>query len=718
MGTVNAKLHFDKPLNGIIIHPGISTFLTDTKNAGSVNNLWTEPNTGAIILQPDISLKSMGGSDPNWTDGSGNPVAASGGAWELVTMPGQPDLKLLHQKDSTADHWSLTGSDTFYRNQGFVLYWSKFATPSGKDPKITMRIGTISDYYITITIYPGQKVTVLDSLLTLYEKNLPASYMPSDIPINSIICFFVNNTVLVGFNGVANLMAFDIAKNVLLTDVNGLKYSLVAGSPSVTTSSLEIIASGAGVFGFKGLTYISTNGNSTTKDNYSHAVPSTDPTASVTSSIQPTGTSIAAALDSHSTEGDGRYKYKAKVTLNGSTAITPILYSWQVSHGMERASAASDIYDLEVDIKGYQDTMSEGKNGQYQGGAMNVDITCYQTYYTDIAWRRAHMIGVQISPGLDLAGNLLPYYSRGKYQIDKVVPHRKEFNEFDLKISARDIVKRCENQIIIESEIYDLLPDAQRRHYDIMQKLADKAGVAINIPSTPLTDPIMPKSAIANQPNWQFQRGATIWECMEVIRQFSGWILYPDQTGQLVYKPRPTYADALVSGALYTLSSKTDYKEIEGEIVDLVRTRFLVWGMASVDETVPAGYGSSGGIYVPGQIIGAFIPDLKNLELEIGETRYGMAIEPMLGSIDAVKAHCRGIADWYTRPHKRIKLGIPDMRDFMNLWMYSIIAIDDDKLASADPRINFNGYYIVNGLSLTGNPNLVTGTLDAMMLEP
>lgn len=48
---------------------------------------------------------------------------------------------------------------------------------------------------------------------------------------------------------------------------------------------------------------------------------------------------------------------------------------------------------------------------------------------------------------------------------------------------------------------------------------------------------VLPLNAFREQPAYMFSMGTYLWDCMEQIRQFSGWFLYPNHFGNLVYGP-------------------------------------------------------------------------------------------------------------------------------------------------------------------------------------
>lgn len=48
---------------------------------------------------------------------------------------------------------------------------------------------------------------------------------------------------------------------------------------------------------------------------------------------------------------------------------------------------------------------------------------------------------------------------------------------------------------------------------------------------------LMPLNAYREQPNYMFQMGRALWECMQEVREFTGFFLYPNIHGNLIYSP-------------------------------------------------------------------------------------------------------------------------------------------------------------------------------------
>ena len=48
---------------------------------------------------------------------------------------------------------------------------------------------------------------------------------------------------------------------------------------------------------------------------------------------------------------------------------------------------------------------------------------------------------------------------------------------------------------------------------------------------------LMPLNAFREQPAYMFQMGRSLWECMQEIREFTGFFLYPNIHGNIIYSP-------------------------------------------------------------------------------------------------------------------------------------------------------------------------------------
>jgi len=706
MSTVTARFTFSKSTLGIIEYPPQNITKTDIENTINKNVMYL-PEVKATILRPDYTKTFS--KDVDEIDAVLASEPADGDYWETINL-GKRFLgmgKVWHQRNVEAD-WSITKKGYFTDNEGLVFWWSDWArSPSGKlyieislcnsvGAGIDMRIGQGRDSAVFVASEKGE--SGLEMIWHGLLDTRMSGFQGSDW--NSLTIMFVGKNIIFGTSGFDKRIVIPNDKIGInpfkaKKDTNGVYYWNFVD----TDTRLEIKGSGKIMCAFNKLQFYSfgsivTGWISMVKE------PTMIPTIDICGKLVQEGTTITPGeiFDGETMAGGG-YRFRAQVGMATSKeGVTPLLFSWNIKTPQVRTTAPGVPFKPEVDILTYREAMSEGNNGQYNGGDIEFGFTCYDFYYSNVTASRGHSVSVELSPYTDF-----PKIKRGAYGIDIINIKRPEFNVMDVMVKARDNVKRCELSIIWESEVYDLLPDEQRRHYNIMEKLAERAGVSISIPIKPLTDPILPKSE-DKKPNWQFQRGATIWECMEIIRQFSGWILYPNEEGVLVYRERPTS----VVPAKFSFTHQ-DFQDLEVEIVDYVRTRTIVLGIASGDTTV----------YKKNEIIGAYLIDSK-LETELGETRIGFYAQPMLGNMGVIRQTCAGIQNWYTRPHRKIKFTIPDMKNYIteekNIWLYDVIEYGEDAVYRNDRLSDVYGKYLITSLNIEANPHIVWGTVEAMSL--
>lgn len=700
--SVSASLAFAKPINGKILHPGFAM----EQRGGDIlpyldKDLYYQPDAGCIMLRPDLELKSMGGSSPKWTDNAGWPVTVSGGSWELVTLPGLPEVKLLHQKDVTAKTWEIKTSDTYLAdNQGFVVYWKKYATPTGSSPNIFILAGYGTSYYIAITLEPRKQV-IIEQLnpTTNYTKEykvaIPASYMPAETDIESLVCFFVDNYIILGFNGVDKTLAIKCDKYDSTTDYNGATYPKIMNS-----GYLAIDADGAGLFGFKKLTYSAT-GNLVSPYYMPGCNPSASTVAKLTKVIKPDGTDITGywagkSVQIEGTPGSGtptgRLRYG--FILRGATTQTPYLYSWRVKDPLTRTGSAGSPNTLSSDIIAYQEDITGNKDGSFGDWTSQTKITCYNEYYDTIFTGRNTKITLSLNPGNGLV-------QRAVHYADTLEISRDEPGDLTLNISAQSIVKRLKLTPILRPESFD---DRQWRHGDLMSYLClnlggvtivNGSGVALSA-SDYSTDPLLLSSGLTDRPAWQFNPGTSIWEAMNCVREYSGWLLYPDNNNQIIYKPFPTSA----STPDWTIDMQT-CRNLKYTIADLAKTRFMVLGQAGADDSAGR-YRSGDGIMV--------YKTNSTLETALGESRPLWVFDPALSSVDMVNNFCLKLYAWYGTLHKIVQFTIPDFTAYKSMTLNQVASISDSQIT------DIAGVYMITGVHLTGDISLVSASCELISL--
>lgn len=698
MGTIIPSIVFGKGVDGVISYPGFAMEQKGKDVLESLDDdLYFEPNSGAVMLRPDISLASM-------VLGTG--YTTTGGSWEIVTVPGQKtaagvagNLNLLHQKDVTAKSWNITGTG-FAANQGFVFYWSKYATPSGSTPKFSILLGTGILDCIFIELFPGEKITInhlniLGGVVTqTWKKEIPANFTPQDIAINSLVCFFVDNYIILGFNGIEKTIALK-CNSVDLTDKNAETY------PGISSAgSLVIAGDGSGVFGFKKMAYPK-SGNLVSPYFSPGCQPSASTTAKITKSIQPIGTSVTGyfaddkPVEIEGTDGSGtptgRLRYG--FTLRGDGTITPYLYSWRIKDAQTRISAAGGVQTLTGYLVEYNENISGNKDGSFGDWTSVLDITCYPAIaagweggiYQNIFTSRNAQVAINLNPG---DGSVL----RATHYVDIATVGRPEHNSINLYVEAQSIVKRLKLTPVSAAESFD---DRGWRHGDLMAYLASRGGVTIlNSAGSPLsaadysTDPLLPASQEKDRANWQFNPGASLWDAMLMVREYSGWCLYPNNAAQLIYKPFPTTADT----ADWTLDME-DFMGVRYAVTDLARTRFMVIGQAGADDaTLEIKKGDGILSYKTNSA----------LETLMGESRPLYYLDPALGSVEQTDNMCGKFHDHYTAIHKLAFFEVPNFKAYKTMQLYQVVAISDATVPDVD------GKYLIIGLHIFVDPNVLT----------
>ena len=708
-----ARIVFGNPTKGIISCQGFNSefsgkqwdrFLSRGAIAGrhgevKKENLFYEKNSQTIILKPNLELASM--------DGSGYTTGGLGEEkWERRKIPGQPDLTLEYQYNVKAENWEIESDSDIKANQGFILYWMKMVTPEGLGPNLTITFGSGSATFI-FYLQPRKKMGVTRIILggeggeietsEEWSIGIPESYFPTDSPftqLNILTGLIVDDCLILGFGGLDNAIALKCTKYYLATDVNGKEY------PQITTdeTSLKIKGSGAGLFGFKKLTY-ETQGGLSTPLMFPGYVLTEPPKGEISKKIIPSGTSIELKGFSGGgdAEGEGQPQGDAEkqgvyanVILKGDGNTTPYLYRFKISQAPSRITMTGPAQELDTDILSYEESVSGSKDGSFMGASASVLVTCSGQFYPNLFGMKSP----QVQYNLKLRGQEAEFL-RATHIVDIKEAQRPEFGKFALQIESRDITKELEMDPLLESESYD---GRKWRHGDLMKELASKGGVGL-ICGDYSADPILPDSEDTNSPNWQFHRGTKIWEAMQKVREYSGWLLYPDNNGKLIYKPRPSADDS----EDYTLDANSDsIRDLTYKLIDLYRTRILVWGKAAEDYKGEYPYKKGDNLLGAGYH--------KGLEEQIGRSRPLILIDPLLSDWDSIKKMVDALYDYYTKDPFYISFQINDFENYGDMWIYKIIKWSDSK-------INWEGSPLADKKFLiTGiNPRIDKFTATAMV---
>ena len=682
-GYIDGRVEFSKPTDGLIQSPGFSNFskleednIKDFENAD--DKCWFEKNTRGLMLRPNLNaiLKTMKWNDVTFgTGGKWKPKIAG----DADQMPTGFEHGLLYQYDSESvpggADWIFEGKNLLKENQGFIVWWTRWTRMSSTAEDLRLSVGGwIFEVGASKEIYIFNSTT-----WEVYKGEIPDSFWDTNTPYNNLnfmAFMFIRDYVVVGVNSFENTIAFKVTTTSSFgTDANGREYPILLANDS----KLTIDGNGAIMIGFNQL-YYEQIGAFKSPTCMPGATLSESPTAELHNSIVPTNCAAGVTIvDQAGSEATQEFKYQLNmtgadygVTKAGYAGITPIIFSYNVEDPMARVSASASGFTLRADIISFNDVQGEGKDGAFSPASSRLKISGQgSNYASDILNRRNAQMKVYIESTL-----------RATHYMNITKTTEREFGDLDITIEAQDVTKRCQNSLILAPSKYD-----GSKHGDVMRALAIKAGITLNYADY-TADPVLPKSDDENQANWQFQKGANVWECMQQVRTYSGWILYSDNTGKLIYKPRPTSADA----ADYTLSTKHGQgegigyiNEVEGFYVDWVRTR--IWIETSASERAAGKYEKGGAIRVQAPI------DPSALEDEIGETRVGIYIDPAIGNEATAKWAASQIYKWYKFPHRLINFMIPEADDYKDIWIYKIFQLQDHSF--------LNGKYLITGLDFT-----------------
>ncbi len=722
--AVTTSIVFGRGANGIISHPGFALEHTGYDARDWLDeNLYYEPHSGAVMLRPNLELDSMVTGEYDTT------ALPASGDWAEVVLPGQPALTLLHQSDTTATGWqvSAVGSSgaAYGRNRGFVVYWSKYATPTGSDPKIEIFRGSsilaADDESITANLFldinPGKNIlirwwnNISDATPTLERViEFPANYAPNENGLNVLAVFPVDKYLIFGFGGVENTVAVEIPEPEMTTDANGASYPVLLGK-----GGFYVTGDGAAIVGFRGITYGKWEaGEDSTGWLESPwfdpgCIPSDTATFKITSSIQPTGTLIHGGYpggkpgDIEGADGSGdptgriRYKFglygSAYDTTLLSSIDTPYLYRWRMKDPLARESGTATPYTLTSDVITYTESANGNRDGSFNDWTTDLTVNCYTSLYANLlTWRNASM-AMSFNPG---DGAVV----RATHFVDAAEMVKSSATDVTLSIHAQSVVKRLRLTPILAAESFD---DRGWRHGDLMSFLASLGGISLyNSVGSPLSssdyasDPLLPKSAERDRANWQFAPGTSIWEAMTMLREYSGWLLYPNHTGGLIYKTPPTSASA----ADWTLDM-ADFANVRYSITDLARTRFLVVGQAAADDTA--------GRFRRGDGIMAYSTD-STLETAIGESRPLFLVDPALSTVDQVDNMAEKLKGYYTALHKTVTFTIQDFKSYKTMRLFQVLAISDAAVSDID------GKYMVTGLRISADSILMSAEVEAISL--
>jgi len=758
-----ARFVLGNPKNGIISADGYNAqysgknmeeFLSlsaipGRHGATDVSKLFYEKNSQAIILRPDLELASMV-EDSGYTTSDGSPAAK----WGIKTIPGQPSLDLIHQYNVASQNWGIQTDADFEQNQGFILYWQKWVTQKDVPSGLAISLGGLTGGFNFI-LNPGEnRIQYFPSTGEVVEEQdiaIPESFYSTENlrnSINVLICLIVDRYIIFGFGGLDNTIAIKCKNYGIAEDVNNKGYPII--TPEGV--ALKIEGNGAALIGFKKLTY-EVSGSLATPIGYPGYVVTGSLNADITKAIIPTGCSIEGSghaggnneeEEDVSIGGSGReaiekFGIYGIVSLIGDgqeatdeqeaipSNVTPYLYQFRIFSPPERISQDTTAKVLTTDIKTYEENMSGDKDGDFSGSSISASVVCKiqdnQLTHTNIFRSKAP----EVRHYLKLRGQESEVL-RGVHKLTVKEIGRPLWNKFDLNIESQDITKRLREDPILVSENYDeKIVKKKWTHVDLMVELGRKAGINIRCAAitedttVPASYHYLQPSGDTENPNWQFNRGVFYWDAMQRVREFSGWLLYPDNDpsnlGGFYYCPKPTDD----SSVKYSFNADNDIVSgVKYRSIDLYRTRFMILGEAAKNSSELEGgdYSNKSWQYKKGQVIcgQALFPDLA---AEIGESRPLIWVDPAFTDWKSIGIAILRLCNYYTEEHFAPVFQINNFEDYQDLYLYDLIKwVDDTKESHAGaPSKLVDDKFLITSLSVSVDKFTATANINTTVTE-
>jgi len=721
-----AKLTFEISTNGLISAEGYNIEIRGAqwrdifKNkramvngqmtlCAAAENLYYEPNTGAIILKPDISMVDMAAASAWYT------LAGTGAIWTRVTPPGYPSKEMLEQTvvadgSGNAINWEIqTTTPKFTENHGFVFWWKDWVTAKNVKNELTFLLEAVNlsatKDHVQIKLNPdtgrvdievqmnepdnspgGGTLTSTDKGSFVIPVNQPTGR--HSIDLQCLVVLLIDNYVVVGINGMENAVTFQSGVHGWGTPLTGNDadcYKILL----MSQGTLKVTGTGVIVCGFKRMTYAPSGAFWLPLYNKGYDYLRTKAAQALFKVRDSSKTMYAGDIFWGSSTPIGSATCPANevgmmtMVAGAGNITTPLLYSIQVRKPHTRATGAGTPPDpLTGDIREYKESAAIGKDGMWLSGQIETVIRCNSTFYHEILKTKCS----QIKYELMLAGKSA-WVTRGIHSIDRKRVSKPRHGTFDLILTSRDISKEIQRCPLLQSESFD---DRGMKHAELLSYINTQAGFE-TILGDYSTDPILPPSPNVERPTWQWGRGNNSWEPLGKVQGYSGWMLFVGMDGKVHYIPRPTTS----ATAKYTISAQTSViEDVYVDTMDYLFTRFLTVGVVARDMTDPftGSYRKAGDI-----IMGKYVD--ASLEAEIGRSRPVVVIDPALSDFTQHKRMLKTLKDLYCRDHWCLAFKLNNFAAYDDLYVGDVISYSDTDVVDDTPAAIYDGKYMVTSIN-------------------
>jgi len=400
---------------------------------------------------------------------------------------------------------------------------------------------------------------------------------------------------------------------------------------------------------------------------------------------------------------------------------TPILYNLKLfSPSTPRSSdiaVVPDIVNLNIDGINYRKSVDD--SGQYNSGDLELSYDMYLNPDIPYLINSPSLVNVGADASFendyhsDHLGESLNIGSIrrdiaptpiGLFFVDRIADSKNAGNVFEIKkvIVMQDIIKKFQTAIIPQKVIYD-----GKSNVNAIMDLAQLANLQGRVYVTPedmdksSKDPVLPLNIQGGGAGWVFEIGESVWDCMQRIRTFYGWVMYVDNNGSLVYKSydrsvfeknsllekvkhifvdkynwqNPTVVGLASSGSRRVLPI-SNYSQVE---IDAYKTRVMVSGINTRrDEKILDSITGEEVFAQPGDKIQVMLVD-KELEEKLGEVRLGCLEDKRLTTVEAIKQVAKSMARILMRPKKIISFTCPIAELCLDLNLYDpVLVLSDD----------------------------------------